>query len=132
MSRIVEDATIALVEFAFHSRRVNNICGFDHHRFEPITTTAYKVTSNDPGNWEVKYQDALNSLAHAKGFVFGSTHIEHRQLSLAAEANLAPLYVKVAADHRPRERTISLFGVSFCFLQQVIPLVKVRCSDWQF
>ncbi len=62
---------------------------------------------------------------HMKSFVVGHAHADHRKIFLQAEANLIATYVKVKTDKYP-EVTISIFGFAECFLNQVLPNVRVK------
>jgi hypothetical protein len=68
---------------------------------------------------------------HAREFVFGNCHADHRRIFTSSEANLIPLYVKVATDRR-EIATISIFGLADCYLNRVVPAVKQKHPDWRF
>ncbi|WOJ89142.1 hypothetical protein RZS28_15225 [Methylocapsa polymorpha] len=127
----IEAITQDLLEFAFHARRVNQICDLDTKKFSSIKVLPVVISENDPGNWVENYDWALNRLMHAREFEFGNCHSDHRILFPNAESNLIPLYVKVATDQRSME-TISLFGLVNCFLCVVIPEVRRRFPNWLF
>lgn len=125
-----EDLTLDVIEFAYHARRVNQICGFEQEEFPPITNNQVQISENDPGSWVERYQWALNRLVHMDTYVLGYGHVDHRRMYLAAESNLAPLYAKVSSDKFASE-TISLYGLVSCFLVSVIPLVRSHFPDFQ-
>jgi hypothetical protein len=130
-----EEITIELLEFALHARRVNQICGFEKFDFPDIKMPLLKISENDPQAWIKKYQWALDRLMHAQKYIFGYCHADHRVKFTDAEDNLIPCYVKVETDKFPNVKdsdvTISLFGLAFCFLQDVIPKVRNDFPDWQ-
>lgn len=126
-----EDVVTDLLEFAFHARRVNQLCGLDKQVFPSIKRLLVALSEGDPGDWEERYQDALNRLVHVKTFVFGNCHADHRVVFAAAESNLMPLYVRVETDIR-QMATISLYGLIDCFLNSVIPEIRKRFPDWKF
>jgi hypothetical protein len=120
-----------LFDFAFHARRVTQLCSLRDVDFGSIRALPVKISEGDPGNWEDNYHFALNRLAHAAEFTLGSAHADHRKLFLASEANLMPIYAKIRTDQH-EEASISLFGLAFCFLTRVIPEIKVRFPDYRF
>jgi|GEM_PF-1490967 len=130
-SAFAEDLTLDVIEFAYHARRVNQICGFEQEDFPPITNNQVQISENDPGSWVEKYQWALNRLVHMDSYVLGHGHVDHRRVYLASESNLAPVYVRVSSDKFASE-TISLYGLVSCFLVSVIPLVMSRFPDFRF
>lgn len=127
----VEEVTRELLDFAFHARRVSQVCSIDVGKLSCITALPFVISQNDPGDWVDRYDDALNRLMHAEEFIFGNCHSDHRILFTNAESNLVPLYVKVATDWRS-VGSISLFGLTTCFLNEVIPLVRAKFPDWRF
>ena len=126
-----EAITSDLLEFAFHARRVNQICELENVDFGSIKTFQVVISANDPSNWLDKYGWALNRLMHAREFTFGNCHADHRQIFTRAQSNLIPLYVKVTTDRREMA-TISLFGLAECYLNRVIAAVKENYPDWKF
>ena len=126
-----EVVIIDLVEFAFHARRVNEISGLKAHDFPSIKTLTFVISSGDPGGWISNYQWALDRIMHARKFVFGNVHADHRRLFTNAESNLIPAYVKVETDKQEMV-TISLFGLVECFLNSVLPELRKRHPDWLF
>lgn len=127
----VETVTQDLLEFAFHARRINQICGIENKQFSSIKVFPIVITENDPGNWVENYHWALNRLMHARDFIFGNCHANHRAIFTNSESNLIPLYVMIETDQRSME-TVSLFGLVHCFLSEVIPEVRSRFPDWNF
>jgi hypothetical protein len=127
----VELAIIDLLEFAYHARRVNQLCDIDCTHFPSASRLLVKISEDDPGDWEDSYHSALNRILHAKTFVFGSAHSDHRKIFLASEANLVPLYVKISTD-KLETATISLFGIAECFLTSAILEIKKKYPDFQF
>lgn len=126
-----ELAILDLLEFAYHARRVNQLCGIDCTQFPSAYRLLVKISENDPGDWESSYHSALNRILHAKTFIFGTVHSDHRKLFLASEANLIPLYVKISTD-KLETATISLYGIADCFLTSVISEIKKKYPDFQF
>lgn len=126
-----EIITPDLIEFAFHARKVNEICRFNQNNFPNINSLIVKISANDPGNWEVNYQYALNAFVHMDSFVIGQSHSDHRVIFQKAKSNLITTYVKIKTDQRP-EKTISIFGLAFCFLNSVIPLIREKYPDIKF
>lgn len=123
--------TMELLDFAFHARRINEICDIDCKTLQSVNALPIVITENNPGLWVERYDWALNSLIHAREFAFGYTHAEHRKLFVNAESNIMPTYVQVKTDQR-ETKTVSIFGVSQCFLAEVIPIVKSKFPTWQF
>lgn len=120
-----------LVEFAFHARKVSEFCNLRGEDFPPINNLIVKISENDPGNWEADYHHALNAFIHIKSFVIGHAHADHRQVFENSEANLVATYVKIQTDRFP-EKTISICGLVFCFLNNVIPLVRRKYPTFVF
>jgi hypothetical protein len=120
-----------LFEFAFHARRINQICGLEKFTFPDINKLLVKISEGDPGDWETNYQYALNRLVHAKTFKFGNAHADHRRLFLKSEANLIPLYVRIETDQR-EIASISIYGLIDCFLSFVIPEIKRLFPEFRF
>ncbi|HMO30228.1 hypothetical protein [Enterovirga sp.] len=127
----VQEVTRVLLEFAFHARRVNQLCGIDVKKLSSIKIMPVTISKNDPSDWIEKYSDALNYLIHAKEFTFGNCHTDHRILFTNTKSNLIPLYVRVTTDQKP-VGTISLFGLSHCFLSEIIPLSRDKFPNWDF
>ena len=127
----IEVVTHDLLEFAFHARRVNQICSVDVLTLPSINIRTVIISRGDPGGWVERYDWALNTLMHAREFIFGNVHADHRVIFTCSESNVMPLYVRVTTDQR-LEETISLFGVVNCFLNNVIPQIRMRFPDWRF
>lgn len=125
-----EDATTDLLEFGYHAYRINELCDLKTYKFRPIDGLAVNISEGDPGNWLAEYQKALNALRHAQSYTFGNAHADHRTLFVES-TNLMPMYVKIATDQRD-EKTISILGITHCFLNEVIPLVKLKFAGWRF
>lgn len=122
-----------LVEFAFHARRINELCGLKSTDFESINKKIFTVSTGDPGNWEERYQHALNRIVHAREFKVGQAHADHRKLFTSSKANLITLYVTVGTDLPGRgTASISIFGLVDCFLTRVIREIKGRFPTYQF
>lgn len=120
-----------LLEFGFHARKVNELCGLMDESFTSINQKVVKISEGDPENWEESYRNALNALMHMKSFVIGHAHADHRKVFLKAESNLIATYIKVETDKFP-EVTISIFGIAECFLNQVIPRVRKMAPGLRF
>lgn len=131
MSRVAKDMTIGLLELAFHAKRVNSKCDFQCWDFRFFSHVPNVIPANDCRGWKVRYQFALNALVSVASFNFGSAHLNHRQLSAGSEGNLGPMDVRAKTD-RVEQRATSLFGISACFLMEVIPLVRARFPVWLF
>lgn len=114
-----------LLEFAFHARKVNELCKLQSEKFPDINILMVNISENDPGGWESNYQFGLNAFVHMQSFVLGHSHADHRHIFEKSEANLQATYVKIRTDKFP-EKTISIFGLVFCFLNNVIPILKQR------
>ncbi len=130
-STYVETITQDLLEFAFHARRINQICSVDINSLPSINVTIVEISQGDPGQWVERYDWALNRLMHAEEFTFGNCHADHRRIFTNSVSNLMPLYVRVSTDERSEE-TISLFGMVQCFLVGVIPQIQQRFPDWRY
>jgi hypothetical protein len=129
--QFIELAVIDLLEFGYHARRVNQLCGIDCTHFPLASRLLFEISENDPGDWEHSYYTALNRILHIKTFVFGSVHSDHRKPFLASEANLILSYVKISTDQR-ETATISLFGLADCFLTSVTSEIRRKYPDFQF
>lgn len=127
----IETIVPDLVEFAFHARKVNEFCGLMNHPFPSINVKLVSISSGDPGDWETSYRNALNALMHMRSFVVGNTHSDHRRIFLASEANLITLYIRVSTDKFPAT-TISIFGLVNCFLNEVLPQVRMKYPSFAF
>lgn len=123
MPPTVESCTLDLMEFAFHARRVDQICipkSFEYPSIDKYLVS-FSNFPNDAGS--VTYRYALNLLHHAKRFVFGNAHADHRKIFLASSSNLIPTYVTVESDKFPAA-TISLYGLVDCFLGPCVAEVR--------
>ena len=120
-----------LLEFGFHARKVNELCGLLGESFPSINKRVVQISTNDPENWEESYRNALNALMHMQSFVIGHVHADHRQIYLKAEANLIATYVKIQTD-RFSEVTISIYGLADCFLNYVIARAREKDSSLRF
>lgn len=127
MEEIVPD----LFEFAFHARRVNQICELHDFNSSSIKLLQVVVGEGDPGDWETKYEYALNRLVHVESFTFGSVHADHRKVFENSRANLLPLYLRVSTDCF-EVASISIFGLVFCFLTEIIPEIRRRHPHLRF
>lgn len=126
-----EVVTFSLLEFSFHARKVNELCEFKNEAFPSINQLMVKISENDPGNWETNYHFALNAFIHIKSFIIGQAHADHRVIFPSSSANLQTTYVKIETDKHP-EKTISICGLVFCFLNHVIPLLRSKYPDLKF
>lgn len=126
-----EIITTELLEFSFHARKVNEICNLQDEVFPSIDTLIVKISENNPGNWETNYQYALNAFVHIKSFKIGHAHSDHRVIFKNSESNLQATYVKIQTDKFP-EKTISICGLVFCFLNSVIPLLRNKFPELRF
>lgn len=120
-----------LLEFGFHARKVNEFCGLMDESFPSIDKKVVKISEGDPGNWEGNYRNALNALMHMQKFTIGHAHADHRRTFTNAESNLIATYIKVSTDRFP-EVTISIFGLTECFLNCVIPKVREKNPSLRF
>ena len=121
----IDTFAMDLFEFAFHARRINQILAFDDFVFPSITKHLVVLSEGDPGNWEDNYQFALNRLAHARKFVFGNAHADHRKTFTESAANLTPIYVKIETDKvKNGMKPIALYGLLDCFLSVVLEKVR--------
>lgn len=124
---VSERVTMTLCDFALHARRINAIYNLDDFLFPEIDKTSTKIAQGDPGAWETRYQFALNRLAHAQSYTFGYVHADHRKLYVGSDANVIPMYVRVMTD-RFEEATISIYGIAFCYLNEVLKEVSRRAG----
>ena len=120
-----------LLEFGFHARKVNELCGLMDENFPSINKNIVKISEGDPGNWEESYRNALNALMHVKSFVMGHAHADHRKTFINATSNLIATYIKVETNKFP-EVTISIFGLAECFLNCVIPKAREKDPSLRF
>jgi len=114
-----------LLEFGFHARKVSEFCGLLEEEFPSVATKIVKISEGDPGLWENSYRKALNALMHMQTFVIGHAHADHRKIFLNASSNLIATYIRVSTDKYP-EVTISIFGITECFLNHVIPRIREK------
>ena len=128
---IVEQTTMSLLEFGYHARRVNDICGIANELFPAVNRYLVQFSVPPTVSPVTEYKHALNYLHHASDFVFGFAHADYRKIFLASAANLQPTYVTVTSD-KYQAGVMSLFGVADCFLSGAIPLVKKKFPDWNF
>ena len=126
-----EIITTDLLEFAFHARKVNDLCELQKELFPSIDNLIVKISENDPGNWEKNYQFALNAFIHINSFTIGHVHADHRLIFEKSQANLQATYVKIKTDKYP-EKTISICGLVYCFLNNVIPALKSKFPELRF
>lgn len=127
-----EIVTSNLLDFAYHARKVNEMCDFKGDDFSDIgALKMVKISENAPGNWEGNYQFSLNAFIHVKSFSIGNVHAEHRKIFTNSSANLIATYVKIETD-KYSEKTISICGLAYCFLTEVIPMVKKRFPQVKF
>ncbi|PNG07001.1 hypothetical protein CXL00_07025 [Stutzerimonas stutzeri] len=126
-----EIITADLLEFAFHARKVNELCRLQDEKFPSIGTLLIKISEGDPGNWEANYQYALNAFVHLNDYKIGHAHADHRAIFIGSEASLQATYVKIKTD-KFSEKTISICGLVFCFLNSVVPLLRRRFPELRF
>jgi len=87
----VEQIVPDLLEFAFHARRVDQLCGVKDFALPSINVFQVKISQGGPDNWQYDYRSALDRLVHIKSFKFGSAHADHRPIYTKAESNLIPV-----------------------------------------
>lgn len=120
-----------LLEFAFHARKVNDLCGLKGDSFPNVDSLMVRISENDPGQWEKNYEYALNAFVHMRSFKIGHAHADHRMIFGKSEANLQATYVKIETDQFA-EKAISISGIVFCFLDSVIPIIKSKYPEVRF
>jgi len=98
-----------LLEFGFHTRKVNEFCNLNDSDFSSINKKIVKISDSNPEDWEENYCHALNKLMHMKSFVISHAHADHRIVFTNAASNLIATYIKVSTDKFP-ETTISIVG----------------------
>ncbi|MFM1665350.1 hypothetical protein [Aeromonas salmonicida] len=126
-----EVITNSLIEFSFHARKVNELCDFRKDNFNNINNLIVSISSNNPGNWETDYHNALNAFMHIKSYVIGNVQVMHRIIFPRSSACLQSTYVIISTD-RHAEKTISICGLVFCFLNEVIPKIKEKHQEIKF
>jgi hypothetical protein len=108
------------------------ICAVLRVRFFPnIDSLIVLISENDPGQWEKNYEYALNAFVHMRSFTIGYAHADHRTIFEKSRANLQATYVKIETDQFA-ERTISISGIVFCFLNNDIPIISSRYPEARF
>jgi hypothetical protein len=120
-----------LLEFAFHARKVNELCGLKDESFPDVDSLIVHISENNPEGWETNYQYALNAFVHMKSFMLGHAHADHRRVFEKSEANLQATYVRIQTD-KFAEKTISISGLVFCFLNNVIPVIRKKYPEMRF
>jgi hypothetical protein len=127
----VEEIVMDLFEFGFHARRVNELCELGDVEYPPVDRFLVQFSVPINGILETDYRSALNRLVHARRFIFGNAHADHRQIFTASCANLTPTYVRITTDRR-EDASISLYGVADCFLSTAIPAIRERHPSMTF
>lgn len=128
---VVEQTTMSLLEFGYHARRVNDICGFADETFPAVDRYLVHFSVPPLETPVTEYKFALNYLHHVTKLTFGFAHADHRKVFLASNANLQATYVTVTSDRYPTA-ILSLYGIVDCFLSGTIPMIKAKFTDWMF
>ncbi len=119
-----------LSEFAFHARRVNEFCALRKADFPDAPVFLVRISENAPPDLQRNYEYSLNLIVHAREFVLGYTHADHRKIFHESAANLIPLYARIKTDQQTG--TISIFGIAHCFLNGAIPMIKAQRPELEF
>ena len=126
-----EQVLMDVYEFAVHARRLNDLCDLKTQLFENITAQRYVISYDaDATGYVAKYQDALNTLLHVSELSLGYTVWAGSRVFVQSE-NVIISYVTAKTD-KFSARKVSLFGLAFVFLGEVIPLVQQRYPTYQF
>jgi len=128
--KISDQIITDLSEFALHARRVNELCGFQNTDFQGADADRFNASGHD-APIETSYQSALNRLIHARKFTVGYSIWDGNKIFLESKNNIIPSYVKIETDRRA-PACVKIFGVSFCFLTEVIQKIKSDFPDLQF
>jgi hypothetical protein len=128
---VTEEVAMELFEFAFHARRINQICGLTDADFRSLDRYLVKFSEGPAGAVETRYDYALNRLSHAQDFAFGWAHADHRVVFTASESNLTPTYIRVATDNFG-PAIISMYGLVDAFLTDALRVVKERHPKLSF
>jgi len=130
-TQIDEQTVVDLAEFAIHARRVVELCDLRSLNFTGADSTRHKYTVVPPEPLEANFHDALNKLIHAKTYAVGHAIWDGPKVFTASAQNMVVSYMRISTDRRPSS-CISVFGLAWCFLTQVIPSLKSRHPEIQF
>jgi hypothetical protein len=120
-----------LLEFGFHARKVSEFCALMDETFPSVDKKIIQLSTDEPNDWEDNYRNALNALMHMQTFIIGHAHADHRKTFINAQSNLIATYIKISTDRFP-EVTVSIFGITECFLNHVIPKVREKNPNLHF
>jgi hypothetical protein len=129
--QVVEPTLIDVSDFAFHARRVNDLCGYKARSFPDVNAVRYKFSAGQNISLVEDYRDALNRIHHARELVFNWAIWEGASIFTSSAKNLVASYLRVETDQR-EPANISIFGLAFCFLVCVLPAVKADFPDYRF
>ena len=128
---VIEQTVVDVSEFAYHSRRVLDLCGLWGVHFPDVDALRFKLAPGQDITFIPDFREAVNRLHHAVDLKFNWAIWEGEKVFLASEGDMVVSFVKVTTDKLP-EANISLFGVAVSFLNGVIPAVKAKLPDYQF
>ena len=128
--RVSDQIIVEISEFALHARRVNEICDFRKFDFSTTKSDRWN-TSGHQSPLEDRYQNALNRLIHAKSLTVGYSQWGGEKIFLSSQNNIIPSYLEIETD-RLDAKCVSIFGVSFCFLTEVIIKIKEEYPELAF
>lgn len=126
-----EIAVVDLTEFAIHARRLTELCTLRDDKFDGTASTRYLFTVPPPEPLESDYHEALNALIHAKTYKIGHAIWDGPKVYTSSAQNISISYVQIATDRRPQS-CVSVFGVTWCFLSNVLPVIRTRNPEFQF
>jgi hypothetical protein len=119
-------------EFAFHARRVVDLCGFRNRAFDLVDQTRFSLSPDQNIAFISDFHEALNRLHHVTDFTFHWAVLETRpKVFLASPGEHVVSFFRVETDQR-KKANISVFGVAWAFLNSVIGAVKEEFPDYQF
>jgi hypothetical protein len=130
--QVIDMTVVDVSEFAYHARRVIDLCDFRQRKFDLVDQTRFGLNPEQNIVFISDFHDALNRLHHARDFVFHWAVKETLpKYFLASPRELVVSFLSVGTD-RLDKANVSLFGVAMAFLNSVIRAVKEDFPDYQF
>lgn len=130
-AQVIEPVLVDTSDFAFHARRVNDICGYKNRPFTDVDATRFKFSAGQNIALVRDYRDALNRIHHARELTFNWAVWDGQPIFTSSPENLIASHLRVETDQR-EPANVSIFGLAFCFLVSVLPAVKADFPDYQF
>lgn len=131
-AQVVEPALIDLSNFAYHARRVNDLCGYKTRAFDAVDAVRYGFSPDQDIPLVSDYREALNRLHHASELTFNWSVLERPRVFTSSPQNLVASYLRVETENWKEAANISIFGLAFCFLSSVLPAVMAGFPVYRF